>query len=75
MEKHLPMWVIYENPVEAPGQFVVRRWAVPAGGGDPVADDGHTEPTLYLARRHVPAGSVRMEPSLDDDPAICEVWI
>ncbi len=69
----MTMWVIYENPSDYPGQFVVRRWAV---GECMVADRFETvTESLESARQSIPAGLYRLGRQVDDDPVIVEVWL
>lgn len=75
----LEMFVIYENPKDYPGKFVVRRWTV--GQGGPIADPEPLaiENTVHEARGFLPRDAThplyRLEPQPNDDPVIREVWI
>lgn len=72
----LSTWVIYENPLDHPDEFVVRRWDVVAGNPEPIpADEEVVVHTLGLARMAIPPGSVCLGRRPDDDPAILEVWV
>lgn len=71
----LAMWVIYENPSDYRGKFVVRIHR-PGRDGSVVAE---REPravvdTLAQARAVVPPLLYRMDRHPDDDPVIVEVW-
>ena len=70
----LPMYVIYENPRDFPGQFVVRRHDVYPGRVE-VQKLATVHTTLEQARRAVPQGLVRLERSANDDPVIRETWL
>ena len=77
------MFVVYENPRDYPGHFVVREWWV----GDPHVARVHVSPhctvvigehrteALLQARSTVPPGFTMVLPSLHDDPVIKEVWL
>ena len=76
MATTLPMYVVYENPSDYPGKFVVRRWPntlVSPPIPDPVplivCD------SLEVARAVVPPYAVCLQRSPDDDPAVREVWL
>lgn len=76
MTDTLEMFVVYENPRDYPGKFVVRRWPnclvpqpVPEAVPMIVCD------SLDVARAAVPSWAVRLERFPDDDPAIREVWL
>jgi len=67
----LTMYVIYDNPRDYPGKFVVRRW---------IGMNASTKPegvfaTLNEARGVLPIGSVFITPYDTDDPCIAEVWL
>lgn len=68
------MYVVYQNPSDYPGRFVVRKWTVTAAG--PVAGN---EPifvgeTLQGARDAIPRGLIATRRCEEDDPVILEVW-
>lgn len=67
------MWVIYENPRDFPGKWVVRRWV----GLAPDKDAAAVADSLESARSAVPgiAFRDRIERMPGDDPAIVEVWL
>lgn len=66
-------WVIYENPRDYPGKFVVRKWKVVTP--DPKPGEAQVCNSLPEARSKIPPGMYKLEPSLHDDPCIVEVWI
>ena len=70
-EPGLSIWVIYDNPTDFPGKFVVRKWIGEAADKEPliVAD------TLEEARKALPKHIVRLMPSEGDDPKIVETWL
>lgn len=68
-------WTIYDHPKDYPDNFVVRRWRL-GDGGEPVPDqECHLADSLEEARKYIPLGLVRMEPSPGEDPVIVETWI
>jgi hypothetical protein len=70
----LHQWVVYENPRDYPGKFVVRRWLIGPGTITPVAAVEVTD-TLDEARAAVPDGLFCTPRMPDDDPCIVEVWL
>ena len=73
MKAEIEMWVIYFNPADYPGRFVVRRHSVFDGEAHPsqhciLADD------LDHARDYVPGNCINLGRLQGDDPAIFEVW-
>ena len=74
METGLPMWVIYYDPLDYPGKWVVRRWLV-----EPGKVTGEPEPfvcdSLSEARAAVPPGAYRLNRAESDEPQIKEIWL
>lgn len=75
-EHYLPLWVVYENPSDYPGKFVVREWRA----GDPQTNYARVAPTvvcdsLEAARAAVPPKKVCIGRCEQDDPCIVEVWL
>jgi hypothetical protein len=66
-----PIFVVYENPLDYPGMFVVRRWMGEVPDPFPVI----VAETLTEARKVIPNGSVKLMPYAGDDPVILETWI
>jgi len=71
----LRQFVVYDNPSDYPGKFVVRGWTITAGHVQPdtlcqLADD------IDGARALVPdhLGLVNIGRQPEDDPTIVEVW-
>ena len=68
--KGIDIWVIYDNPLDVPGKFVLRHWI----------NENPTK-TMYIAdtldeiRTKVPQGLVNIGRMPEDDPKIKEVWI
>lgn len=71
----LTMWVIYCNPRDFPGRFVVRRQLVGHNGTVSPASSYEVAATLEEARSFVPSGLYRLSRDPKDDPVIAECWI
>jgi hypothetical protein len=76
MNNALPIWVIYEKPLDFPNSFVVRRqWAT-----TPITFDKDfiLAPSLAQARAALCAkvpGLVCIQRDPSDDPCIVESWL
>lgn len=70
----LPMWVIYEHPLDFPQSYVVRRVEVFAGKlvYDAICTLHHS---LEDARAALPEGLFCIGQQPDDDPSIRETWL
>lgn len=74
-------YVIYGNPTDHPGRFVVRRWHI--DGKPPIGFRSEPTlmadcPTLEQARKAVQTeapGHVCLQRCEHDDPSIVEVWV
>ena len=67
--------VVYKNPRDFPGKFVVRRWDVLPGAEDAIPDMVCTAvDTIDAARALVPSRMQNLGRVSIDDPAILEVW-
>jgi hypothetical protein len=74
----LEMFVVYENPRDFPGKFVVRRWEISGGGTSSVqvaCRHACVCDTLEEAREPFPDFLVCLTRHPDDDPCIVEVWL
>lgn len=71
----MSQWVIYSHPRDFPGQYVMRRWDIRAGGIMLATDDMMLANTLEEIRKSVPPGLYRLARFKDDDPCIVEVWL
>lgn len=72
----LPMYVVYHNPSDYPGEYVIRRQVVKPHGvldKDPVPLAHGMNYTEVL--NHLPKGVFRLPRDSRDDPVILEVWI
>lgn len=74
MSDVLNQYVIYNNPKDYPGKFVLRKWVInPAGL--------HSGPILGIAdnieevRKYLPSYAVKLSVCENDDPVIAEVWV
>lgn len=72
LENTMAHFVIYQNPVDHPGKFVVRRWDI---GKEVKPGPCTLHCSLDMARASIPAGQVRFPRSFTDDPCIVETWI
>ncbi len=73
--KAMPMWVIYENPADYRGRFVVRRWEVMTDAPRP-CEVTADEKSLFEARmKGIPHWAVRLDRNKFDDPCIVEMWL
>ncbi len=69
----LPIWTVYENPRDYPGQFVARKWL--AGRRVQATDEVRVAQSLQQLRECLPPGLVCLQRQDGDDPAIVEVWM
>jgi hypothetical protein len=76
MAEHLlTIWVIYKNPRDFPGKWVLRGQDAISGGGVQPHETARFADTLEGVRAHLPPGLVLLSRHPDDDPAIYETWI
>jgi hypothetical protein len=80
MQEENRFWihVVYENPKDFPGKFVVRRQSPNQDGTILVATNCIVASTLERAREMLAyafPGLVRMASNDQDDPIIIETWI
>jgi len=74
-ENELPIWVIFHNPTDYPGKYVVR---VQRAGPGTLTNDPMPRAvvnTLEAARAAIPSWCVCLGRKLDDVPQIVEVWL
>ncbi len=67
----MTMFVVYKNPSDHPGQYVVRKWL----GLHPNPSPEIVTPDLEKARASIPSHLYRLPRFQSDDPAILEVWL
>lgn len=72
----MTQWVIFFNPTDYPGKYVLRRFQVGPGTVTPEAEPDGVFETLEDARE-VFRGStlVRIERDPNDEPQIVETWL
>jgi hypothetical protein len=75
-------FVVYRMPATAPAPFAVRAFNCLPGKLEPLRiETPHGVGDIYCcqsladARRVIPAGLVRFDPSADDPPQIVECWL
>lgn len=73
----LCLYVIYRNPSDYPGLYVVRRHCLRADAYGAVPEPHPLIVTTDLdsARNALPAGLYNLGRHIKDDPVILEVWI
>lgn len=67
-------WVIYFNPSDYPGSYVVRAWKIDKNQANPMVACVVYK-TLEEARKLASPGRVMIQRSPEDDPVIVETWI
>ncbi len=69
------LYVIYYNPSDFPGLYVVRRQFITATGD--IFPDGmaFSGPTLESVREKIPEGLYNLGRNKNDDQTIIEIWI
>ncbi len=77
MANGLWMYVVYKNPSDYLGRFVVRQWLLSGDGMMiPNAEPYAIVANLSAARKEIPqAGLMMISRFKDDDPVIVEVWL
>lgn len=73
-------WVIYESPIDYPGQFVARRWEGQRGVTGEVFNvrpmpQKFVADTLPAVREQARHGRSRLTPDASDNPVLVEVWV
>jgi len=71
----LPMWTIYDHPLDFPAHFVVRMHVVDGSGEPKVYCFGVVCLSLEDAREQVPVYCTRLPREPADDPMIVETWL
>jgi hypothetical protein len=70
----MAMWAIYENPIDFPAGYVLRKWLI-GDEGTVHPGPGSRHSTLSEARAALPPGVERAPgPSVHDDPTVIEIW-
>lgn len=71
----MTVWVIYENPADYPGKFVVRPQQVYSDSSIVIAPEPTAVvDTLHEARWQVPPRLYRQSRQPGDEPQIVETW-
>lgn len=70
----LPMWVVYYNPEDFPGKYVVRVHELRPDGLKPLSEAWIGD-TLAEARASIPPGLVRIPRVEEDFRSIVETWL
>lgn len=65
------VYVIYSNPKDFPGNYVVRKWTDDVPDQYPI----YVGDSLHAARCNVPKGHIRLDRMDGDDVAILETYI
>jgi len=69
------VYTIYSNSsCQELDPFVVRQWLI-SPGQEPQPGLLECADNLEAARKFIPVGLTRVEPSPDDDPAVIESWL
>lgn len=73
----LDMYVVYYDPRDYPGSYVVRKWRVDGADPTPKPDADVTTVcnSLAEARSHIPVGLANIGRQPNDDRTIREVWV
>lgn len=66
----MPIWVVYDSPLDLPGRFVARKWVL----DKPTAEILQGK-TLEELRAKLPPGLVCLARADEDDSKIVETWI
>jgi hypothetical protein len=70
----LPMWTIYEKPLDHPDGFIARRFEVEKGQYGPTLDTV-TGDLAYIREIFQRAGLFKLPREDGDEPAIVETWV
>lgn len=76
MSDELPVYTVYYNPADFPGQYVVRRFVVTSGSA-PQADESplYVGDSLERARDIIPPGLYCFSGDAADEPIVVESWM
>lgn len=66
----LILWVVYFNPSDFPGKWVVRKWIL-----DQPTHEHFLADSLEGIRSAIPKGLYRIEREPGDDAVIIETWL
>ena len=70
----LPLWTVYEKPLDHPQGFVARRFESGKGFHGPTMDTvtGELEDIRAIFRL---AGLIKLDRDVEDEPQIVETWV
>ena len=75
MSDELTIHVVYHNPSDYPGKWVVRRHFVGVDGVNLASEPDCVADSLAEARDHIPVGLFRMNRHPHDPEVIYETWL
>lgn len=75
MSDPLHVWVIYRNPADYPGRFVLRQHLISAGAVTPTDEVFVSERLITLRRIVLRRGLYRLLPDDSDPEIILETWL
>jgi hypothetical protein len=75
MKTGIRLFVIYHNPSDFPGKYVVREWTVVVEKTIPNPRPVAIKNTLEDARQAVPQPALNLGRYMSDDPVIVETWM
>lgn len=70
----IDQWVVYFNPSDYPGKWVVRKFTIVAGRIE-ASDALHVCSSCSEARENIPLGLACIPRHAQDEPHIVEAWI
>lgn len=71
----MEMYVVYENPLDYPGLYVVRKWTVGKDGPVPNEKPLKVHGLLSVVHEAIPKGLAPVLRDPQDDLCIKEIWI
>lgn len=74
-DESLKMFVIYQNPRDYPGKYVVRAWDIGSATISPEMEPRHVSDSIEGARDSLPPGLMKLDRAPFDDEVIVETWI
>lgn len=77
MSNELPMWTVYDHPLDYPSGYIARKWIVAPDHSEPIrTNEVVTHTDLYELRElMINRGLMCLARSPEDDPAIVETWL
>jgi hypothetical protein len=71
----LDVYVVYKDPLDYPGQWVVRHWQVVPEADEPLPRSATIGDSYEAVISAIPPGFIRTLPMQGDVKSIHEVWI